>query len=262
MLSTRCSVIFALVALGASPARAIDRFEIQVYEGELNEPGHLGLELHTNYTARGERAPAYAGEIAPDRTARLTLEPAYGVASWLEVGAYLQLLVAPATGARYAGNKLRVKMLAPKLLGNDFFLGVNVEVGRVPVAVEQDQWANELRPFIGYQSRWVLVDLNPIIGYALSGKDRFRPVLEPAAKLAVNTQLGFAVGAEYYAELGFVDALLPLRDQAHYLFGVVDVLPAKGRPDSPWELNLAVGGGMTRAADQQVIVKTIVGRGF
>jgi len=262
VLATRSFVTLVVLALVPGPARAIDRFEIQVYEAEINDPGHLGLELHTNYTARGERAPAYAGEIAPDRTARFTLEPAYGVTSWLELGGYVQLLVAPGTGARYAGNKLRVKMLAPKLFGDDFFLGVNVEVGRVPVAVEQDQWANELRPFVGYQSRWLLLDLNPIIGYALSGRDRFRPELEPAAKIAVNTQLGFAVGAEYYAELGFVDALLPLRDQAHYLFGVVDLVPAMGRPDSPWEVNLAVGGGITRAADQQVIVKTIVGRGF
>ena len=72
--------------------------------------------------------------------------------------------------------------------------------------------------------------VNPIIGYALSGKDSFRPVFEPAAKVAVNTQLGFAVGAEWYAELGFLDDLLPAREQSHYLFGVVDLVEAHGRP--------------------------------
>ncbi|GEJ55866.1 hypothetical protein [Anaeromyxobacter diazotrophicus] len=252
----------ALLALLALPAAAFDRYEIQVYQGDLQEPGHLGLELHTNYTARGARQPGFPGEIPPWHSARMTLEPALGVTPWLELGAYLQLLDAPGRGVRYAGSKLRAKFLAPRPFGEGSFLGVNVEVGRVPAEVEQDQWANELRPFVGWEGRWLLVDLNPIIGYALSGKDAFRVALEPAAKVAVNSQLGFAVGVEYYAELGFVDALLPLREQAHYLFGVVDLVEAHGRPSSPWEINLAVGGGLGRGADQQLIVKTIIGRGF
>ena len=246
----------------ALPAAAIDRFEIQVYEGEINEPGHFGLELHSNFTARGTRTPAYPGEVPPWHTARFTLEPALGVTSWLELGAYLQLFDAPSHGFQYAGSKLRAKLLAPKFLGESFFLGLNVEVGRVVKEVEQDQWANELRPFLGWHDEWLLVDVNPIIGYALSGKDTFRPVFEPAAKVAVNTQLGFAVGAEYYAELGFIDDLLPARGQSHYLFGVVDLVEAHGRPTSKWEVNLAVGGGISGPTDQQLVVKTIVGRSF
>jgi hypothetical protein len=254
----------ALAAL-AAPARpaALDRFEIQVYEPDLEEPGGFALELHSNYTVEGARRAAHPGEIPPHRTARFTLEPALGVTSWLEVGAYGQMLVAPAEGARFAGVKLRAKMVAPRsATGERFFLGLNVELGRVPVAVEEEGWANELRPFLGYRDRWLLVDLNPILGYALTGRDKFRVDLEPAVKVSVNTQLGFAIGAEYYAELGFVDAIKPLRDQAHYLFGVVDLVAAPGRPDPPIELNVALGGGVTAGADQAFIVKTIVGRSF
>jgi len=252
----------ALLALCAVRSSALDRFEIQVYQPDLNEPGHLGVELHTNYTARGTREPGHPGEIPPWRTARLTLEPALGVTPWLELGAYLQLMDAPAHGLRYAGSKLRAKFLGPRPFGEGSFLGVNLEIARVPVEVEQDQWANEIRPFVGWEGRWLLVDVNPIFGYALSGKDAFRVAFEPAAKVALNTQLGFAVGVEYYAELGFVDAVQPLRDEAHYLFGVVDVVEPYGRPSSPWEVNLAVGGGLTHGADQQLIVKSIVGRSF
>jgi len=256
-------LLAALLACAAGlPAAAIDRFEIQVYEAGINEPGHFGLELHSNFTARGSRTPAYPGEIPPWHTARFTLEPAVGVTSWLELGAYLQVFDAPAHGFQYAGSKVRAKLVAPKLLGEHFFLGLNVEVGRLVKEVEQDQWANELRPFLGWQDGWLLVDVNPIIGYALSGKDSFRPVFEPAAKVAVNTQLGFAVGAEYYAELGFIDDLLPAREQSHYLFGVVDLVAAHGRPSSEWEINLAVGGGISGPTDQQLIVKTIIGRSF
>ncbi len=262
-IRARLAIALAVaLVLRAFPAAALDRFEIQVYEEDINEPGHFGLELHSNFTGSGERTPAYQGEIPPHHTARFTLEPAYGVTSWLEVGAYLLTLVAPARGLEFGGVKARVKMVAPKLLGEDYFLGLNVEVGRMPIAVAQDAWASEFRPFLGYTNGWVLVDLNPIFGYALSGKDKFRVELEPAAKVALNTQLGFAVGVEYFAELGFVDAILPLRDQPHYLFGVVDLTPPRGAPRSDWELNVAIGGGITGAADQQLIVKTIVGKGW
>ncbi len=251
-----------MLAAFALRAAAFDRFEIQVYEEDINEPGHFGVELHSNFTGRGERAPAYPGEIPPYHTARFTLEPSYGVTSWLELGAYLQTLVAPSEGLQFGGVKARAKMVAPKLLGENYFLGLNVEVGHMPLAVEQAAWATEFRPFLGYSSGWVLVDLNPIFGYAWSGKDKFRVDLEPAAKVALNTQLGFAVGVEYYAELGFVDAILPVRDQPHYLFGVLDLTPPRGAPKSDWELNVAVGGGVNGPADQQLIVKTIVGRSF
>jgi hypothetical protein len=256
-------LLAVVLALSALPAAAFDRFEIQVYEPDLNEPGHLGFELHSNFTAAGARQPAYAGEIPPWHTARFTLEPALGVTPWLELGAYLETLDAPGRGVRYAGSKLRAKLLVPLApFGEGSFLGVNVEIGRAVVEVEQDQWASEIRPFLGWQGRWLLLDLNPIFGYALSGKEAFRVALEPAAKVAVNTQLGFALGVEYYADLGFVDAILPLEDQAHYLFGVLDVVEAHGRPSSAWEINVAVGGGLTRGADQQLIVKSIIGRSF
>ncbi len=262
-MSERPRLLLALaLAATALPAAALDRFEIQVYEEDVNEPGHFGVELHSNFTGRGERTPTYPGEIPPYHTARFTLEPSYGVTSWLELGAYLQALTAPSQGLQFGGVKGRVKMVAPKILGENYFLGLNVEVARLPLAVEPEAWVSEFRPFLGYSSGWVLLDVNPIIGYAWTGKDKFRVDLEPAAKVSLNTQLGFAVGVEYYAELGFVDAILPLRDQPHYLFGVLDLTPPRGAPRSDWEVNIAVGGGVNGPTDQQLIVKTIVGRGW
>ena len=245
----------------ATPAAAIDRFEIQVYDAEINEPGQAGVELHVNYTADGERAPAYPGEVAPHHTARFTLEPAIGVTSWLELGAYLLAYAAPSEGFNFGGAKLRAKFVAPRL-EEHFFLGVNVELGRVTKAVEEEGWANEIRPILGFTNDWVLFSVNPIIGTTLSGPDKFRFDFEPAAKLAVNTQLGFALGVEWYGELGFVDAIRPLPEQAHYLFGVFDLVPAPGAGGSPWELNVAVGGGISGPTDQSLLVKTIVGRSF
>ena len=258
----RLAALAVALALAAAPARALDRFEIQVYQADINEPGQVGLEVHTNFTGSGARDPAFPGEIPPDRTARLTLEPAIGVTSWLELGGYFQTFLAPGNAVRYGGVKLRAKLVAPPVLGDHFFLGVNFELARLAPGVEAQPWANEIRPFVGYDDGLFLVDLNPIVTWDLEGPDTLRPAFEPALKLAVNTQRGFAIGIEWYAELGFFDAITPLRDQAHYAFGVVDLVPPRGRAASPWEVNLAVGAGIGHAADQQLIVKTIVGRSF
>src|SRR5690349_4084141 len=114
------SLLAVLACAVAFPAAGLDRFEIQVYEPEINAPGRFGLELHSNFTVRGSRSPAFPGEIPPWHTARFTLEPAVGVTSWLELGAYLQLYDAPAHGFQYAGSKVRAKLVAPKLLGEHF----------------------------------------------------------------------------------------------------------------------------------------------
>ncbi len=244
-----------------SAAPGLDRFEIQVYQADVNEPGHLGLEVHANYTVEGETVPAYAGEVPPDHVFRLTLEPALGVTRWLELGGYLQSFIAPGGGVEWGGWKLRAKLVVPREEDRGFFFGVNVELGRVPVSVEEHGWANEIRPILGWNDGTWLLDVNPIFGYALSGPDRFRVDLEPAAKAAWNTQAGFSLGAEWYADLGYVDALLPASRQSHYLLGVLDLTPARGQPESPWELNLGAGAGLG-AADQKVLVKAIVGRSF
>jgi hypothetical protein len=257
-------------------AHGLDRFEIQVYQAEINDPGQLGLELHLNYTLRGADRPEYPGEVPPDRVARLTLEPAIGVTDWLELGAYVQFMLAPGWDLRYGGVKLRAKFVVPEAtqarLGLPVFLGLNVEVGRVPVAVEEQGWANEFRPIIGWKDDDWLVAVNPIFGYALTGPDRFRVDFEPCAKVAFNTQLGFAVGLEYYGGLGFIgDGFLPLQQQEHLLLGVVDLVdPARpheaveGSPAhaSPWEVNLAFGGSLTDATGTRLVAKAIIGRSF
>ncbi len=268
MLARRAAFV-AVTLAAAAPARAIDRFEIQVYEADVNDPGQLGLEAHLNFTARGTRTPEYAGQVPPYQVGRLTLEPAVGVTPWLELGAYLQLMRAPGGDGRFAGTKARAKLVVPESLGLPVFLGLNVEVGRVPRAVEEQRWANEFRPILGWRGgRW-LVAVNPIFGYALSGPDRFRPDLEPCGKVAFDTRLGFSVGAEYYASLGFVNDLAPLRDEEHLVFAVVDLVPrspapAAGSParGSPWELNVGVGASLTDAPGPHVIAKVIAGRAF
>lgn len=257
----------SLVALAVAPAaHALDLFEIQVYQSEVNKPGQFGLEMHTNYTIRGQKQAEWDGHVPADRATRLTFEPALGVTEWLEVGAYFQTMHAPDYGVKYAGMKLRAKMVVPERISGNTMLGLNVELGRVPRAVEEDGWANELRPIVGYKNDRFLVSFNPIIGYAFTGSERFRLHFEPALKGWVNTQLGFALGAEYYAGLGLIDrGFSPLRDQEHLAlvaFDLAEKAGAKEDEDGEWELNVAFGRGFGPATAQEWLLKTIVGKAF
>jgi hypothetical protein len=265
MKLARAAPLGVVVTLVASTSRAVDSFEIQVYQAEVNRPGHVGLEVHANHTFRGHEEREYEGEIPIGRSTRLTFEPAIGVTEWLELGAYLQTFTAPGEGAQFGGAKLRVKVVVPARLGLPLFLGVNAEIGRVPNSVSEQGWANEFRPIVGWTNGWVLLDVNPIFGYELSGPDRLRPHFEPAGKAWMNTQQGFALGFEYYAGLGSLTrGFAPVAAQEHLAFAAFDLTPPAGRdaPDDAWELNVALGRGLTEATPQQWILKAIVGRAF
>lgn len=262
----RLPVVAALGALSLSTtaARALDLQEIQVYQAEVNRPGQLGLELHVNHTLRGKTAPEYEGQIPPDGVTRATLEPAVGVTEWLEVGVYLQALRAPSTGVRWAGAKVRAKLVVPERLSGRWILGLNVEVGRVPIAVEEDGWANELRPILGVREGRFLFLVNPIVGYAFTGPERFQPHFEPGAKAWIDTRKGFALGLEYYAGLGlFGHGFAAFREQEHLALLAFDLVgPPGASDDDDWELNVAFGRGFGPATAQDWLLKTIVGRAF
>lgn len=259
--SWRLGPLLLLLALPSSGA-AVDAYEIQVYDSDINAPGQLGFELHANYTVRGTRAVAQPGLVAPDRSGHLTLETALGVTDWLELGFYLQSAIAPGTGARFGGTKLRTKFVVPQRAGLPLHLGLNVELGWVPALVEPEGWGVELRPIVAWSDGRILLDVNPILGFNLSGGDDFRLAPEPCAKFSYDTRLGFALGLEYYAGLGFLNAVPALRDQEHLLFAAFDLVPAPGQPASPWELNVGLGAGLTPATGQHFLIKAIFGRTF
>jgi hypothetical protein len=253
------------LCLSSSLAHAMDLFEIQVYEDDLNEPGQFGLETHLNYTIDGHRTPEYAGQQPPNHVGRITFEPALGVTEFMELGAYLQNMITGEGHYKFSGVKLRSKFVLPTRYTRDFFFGINVEVGRVPHAVEEGGWANEFRPIAGYYNGHWLFDVNPIFGYALSGPEKFKPDFEPAAKLGFNTQLGFMVGGEYYAGLGPLSSPSPLHQQDHLAFVTFDLAkPAADAnlPEQPWELNAGLGKSLTEVTPQQWILKAIVGYSF
>jgi hypothetical protein len=172
-------------------------------------------------------------------------------------------MVSPDHGVEFGGWKLRTKFILPARLGLPVVLGINVEIGRVPKAVEEEGWANEFRPIIGLPLGPLTFTFNPIFGFSLTGPEAGKPDFEPAGKIKWNSRLGFALGLEHYAALGrFDQGFAALRQQEHVTFVAFDLEPAPGQAESPWELNVAVGRSFTDATPQRWLVKAIVGRAF
>jgi hypothetical protein len=245
-----------LVVLHASSAHAVDPFEIQVYEGDINEAGGVGLEVHENFVPEGAAPEGTAGP-ASQSLLRTTLEPSLGLLEWWEVGMYLQFALEPgAPEGHFGGFKLRSKWILPRRLSGDFIFGLNVELGRGVEVFQSADWATEFRPILVWsRGPWMLA-ANPIFGWSLSGPDaEVEPDIEPALKARYDTGLGFGLGLEYYAGLGRLSELEGVSRQEHVLFAIADLV------DAAVDLNVGVGRGLTAAANDWT-VKAIFGVGF
>jgi len=181
----RLGVLLAL-ALAAAPALAFDPFEIQVYDGSIDERHQAGLEVHLN---RPRDGPLH-----------VTLEPSYGVTDFWELGGYFQT-----ADGKYEGVKLRTKLAVPV---GSFRAGVNFELSRIP----SEGWGGEIRPIVAFENERFLLAANPIVS--------FPAAFEPAAM--AKLKLGaVGLGLEYYATLS--QPREQYLFEALDLFGVKDV---------------------------------------
>jgi hypothetical protein len=245
-----------LISTETGRSRASDPFEIQVYDGTANPAGVPGLELHVNDWATGQRE-ATAPEAPLHGQLHWTLEPSFGVAPYWELGAYLQIAARTDAGVvDWAGVKLRSKFVTPPGWNARWRLGLNLEISYLPETYDRSRWGSEVRPIVAWQNDVWLFVVNPILDQSLASPGASDgPLFEPAAKFWRS--LGpFALGLEYYGTLGPVTSPLPLRDQEHYIFEVVDLLHI-----DDVELNVGIGEGLTPAS-AGIVIKAIVGYEF
>src|SRR5262249_11801966 len=163
-----------------------------------------------------------------------------------ELGAYLQTAIVPGAGFEWAGAKLRSKFVTPPRWHENLRLGANFEVSLVPTRFERDLWGSEIRPIAAWEHARFLFAVNPLESLPLAG-DGFRdgPGLEPAAKAALKIEEIVALGVEYYAGLGPIGSgFLPVSEQEHYLYEVVDLLAVDAL-----ELDVGVGEGLTAGSN-------------
>ena len=185
----------------SSTARAVDPFEIQVYDGTANPPGVPGLELHVNTVALGLTNSPSPPEYPENHQSHFTLEPSLGLFSWWELGGYFETALRGDEAFDYAGVKLRNKFVTPPRWDAHWRLGLNIEFSLLPQGYDRDRWGNELRPIVAWENERFELVLDPIVDSSLAGPDAsagptFQPCLMAVYKVHETVSFGF----EYYTE--------------------------------------------------------------
>jgi hypothetical protein len=241
----------AALALGGE-ARAADE-EIQVYMDEIGPPHQIGLDVHLNYVPTGRVAPDFAGEQASEGRTRITPEWSYALNPDLELGLYLPLMTIDRDGRFEAGGvKGRIKWIAPRAEGQDWFWGANFELGRVRHDLDINPWNAELKGIVGIRKGpWTLA-ANLNVDWAVSGPEHTPVDFQLATKAAYKLTEKTAIGIESYNGLGGGRAFGRLSETDHQTFLALDT--SLGR----WDLNLGVGYGYGHPEDR-LIFKAVVG---
>jgi hypothetical protein len=249
---------FALLTLClvASRACAQDLFEIQVYPYETVEPHHTMFEFHMNFFPSGTKE-TQNGLFPNNHQFHLTVEITHGLTPHWELGAYLVTAYVPGIGPKFAGSRIRPRFRIPESWHLPFRLGVSTELGFNKHQFDLNTITLEIRPILEKEfGKWYF-SVNPDLSKSFQGVDAHRaPSFEPGVKISYNLTKRLAPGIEYYAETGPISHFLPLGQQHHLLFPTLDV-----NTSPEWELNFAVGRGLTGSSEHW-IVKWIIGRRF
>lgn len=227
--------------------------EIQVYMDELDKPGEIGLDVHSNYVATGDRVIDYPGAQVALHRLRITPEFSYGLSSTLELGAYLPLTTLDGSGtASVDGAKVRIKYLAPRAVGQRWFWAANFEIGRVGHKLDENPWNAEFKAIGGIRSGpWTLA-ANANVDFKISGPASAPASLEIDTKLSHHIGPSSAIGIESYNGLGAFAHLgrFGASEQSSY----VTLDSNLGR----WDVNFGVGHGYGANSDGW-IVKAVIG---
>jgi hypothetical protein len=241
----------ALGVLIARSARAIDAFEIQVYDGTANPARAPGLEVHVNHVFSGSES-AVPPELPANHRTTFTLEPSFGVFDYWELGAYFQTALL-AGEFDYAGVKLRSKFVTPPGWHDRLRLGVNFEFSVLPRAYDRDRYGGEVRPIVAWEDEHWLFAFNPILDFSFASGDFGEgPAFEPCAM--ARRKLGpIALGVEYYAGLGPISHPLPWSGEDEYVYETLDLISLPRV-----EVNFGVGEGLS-AASSDLVAKLNLG---
>ena len=241
-------ILGVAVCLAPAAAHAVD--EIQVYNAEIAAPGQWTLEQHFNYAINGRKDPDFPNGLVPHHALNGTPELAYGVNEWWEMGWYAPFAI-DQNGHFYSdGFKLRQLFVIPDAAKRELFYGVNFEFSYATPKFSETRFNMEIRPIIGVRKGDYELIVNPIvdIGFGDQGDAEFTPAASVARKLKED----LSIGLEYYAALGPIGNFLPLAEQQHNIYGVVDFKIGQ------FDVNFGVGYGLTGGSDRWM-TKLIIG---
>ena len=238
--------VLTLIVLIAVPAVTFAQTdEIQVYDAEIEEPGVFNLMVHTNFTPIGRRTPVFPGAIIPNDSVNGAAEWAYGVSPWFEQGLYLPVysLYSTGRGATINGFKLRELFVRPHAHDHLLFYGVNFEFSVNAHYWESRRITSEIRPIVGLHLHRLDLIYNPIVDTNYTG-GLGNLEFVPAGRVAYNLNDKWAIAAEEYDDFGPLRHFVPLNDQFHEIWAVMD------RNSKFLNVETGVGVGLTAGADK------------
>lgn len=246
------TAVLVLSALTVSPDVRAAPEEIQVYMDEMDKPGHFGLDTHFNYVTDGTLTDEYPGQQQSLHRLRITPEFSYGITPNFEAGLYLPLASIDAQGRLDPGGvKTRLKFIAPRAEGQNWWWGANFEIGHVNHKLDINPWNAELKGIIGTRvGKWTLAE-NANVDFVVSGPEPHSPDVEFDTKVAYAATKKLSLGIESYNGVGSFAHFgkVGQSDQAIYAVADIDM--------GHWALNFGVGHGYGTNADH-TIVKAIV----
>lgn len=247
------SVIFAAAAactacaIVAPRAEAQDPFEIQVYEYATVPAGKWNLETHLNYVQRG--TTSFEGAVAPsEHQTHLTFELTRGITNWFELAGYLALARRDGEAPEYVAWRVRPRVRAPESWKLPVGLSLSTEVAFPKDEYEEADATLEVRPVIEWGRGRFLLDLNPVVGRALSGPgsdDGWD--FEPGVRLGWAATRRLDLSLEYYGSTGSLSDPLPGKEQVHQFFPGGDFQVTENVV-----FNFGVGFGATDAGNRLV----------
>jgi len=219
--------------------------EIQVYDAQIAEPGIFSLMIHTNFTPIGRKSPAFPNAIVANHSVNGAAEFAYGVKPWFEQGLYLPVYSLNSTtqGATINGLKIRELFVRPHAADHKFFYGFNFEFSINALYWESKRITSELRPIVGvHLGRWDLI-YNPILDTDYTGGLKGLE-FNPAGRVAYHFDPKWAGAIEQYDGFGPLGGIVPLDQQFHETWAVVD------RDSKLLSVEAGVGVGWNAASDR------------
>ena len=245
-----------LLGLAAGICHAQGNYEIQVYGSETQPPGSTMVELHSNFTADGQRrkidgvAPTYHQEHE-------TLEITQGINEWSEIGFYLFTSEQNGMGVQWVGDHIRPRVRVPAAWHWKVGVSLSTEIGYQRALYDRNTWTWEIRPIVDRQKGRFYWAVNPALERTFHGPDvNLGLDFAPAVKVSWDLTKQVAAGVEYYADYGSLTNIASLHDQQQQIFPAIDL-----NVSPKWEINFGVGVGATAATDHW-IVKGILGRRF
>jgi hypothetical protein len=238
-----------LLALAATPALALNFFELEVYPATTEGQGLHEIESHSTYVPDG-RTPTdeerSGEEFRRQGLFRTSLEYNYGLTDKIDVAAYLDLAWPNAEGPQYAGNRFRAR--------GSFF-----EKGQLPVDLgwyfevelpQKDPATLELefRPILSRDFGRFTVDIDPSFELPTVTPERRTFEFNYGTRILYRLSPTLQPAIEFFGDLGQIRDIDPTREQEHYVFPMLF-----GRLAHGLYFQVGPGFGLTKSSDPVIL---------